>query len=260
MPRTRVLVLDEEIPFPMNTGKRLRTLNLLANLSSEFEIDLLVHANGADETGIAEIEKRGVHVEVAASTIPPKSGIGFLLRVALNVFSDLPYSVASHYRPGYRRRLLELVVERAYDLIHVEWSPYGHYVRSIDLPWVVSAHNVESQIWSRMIGQERFGPRRLLVGQQARKMLRYEKEIFARARWATAVSGDDASTLRGFGCRRVELVPNGVDADYFANEDLGPEEQCSLVFTGSMDWRPNQDAVVFFLEEIAPRLRRRRSF
>ncbi len=262
-PRKRVLVLDEEIPFPVNTGKRIRTLNLLANLSEEFEIDLLVHSNGATSRGIAEIEKRGIRVLVAESSVPDKSGLGFPLRVAMNLFSSLPYSVDSHYRAGYRTRLGELVAERPYDLAHVEWSPYAHYLRGVSMPWIVSAHNVESQIWTRMAEQESFAPKRAFIAMQARRMLRFEKQTFARARWSTAVSEEDATTLRGFGCRRIEVVPNGVDIDFFQDpggQDRTPEEPHTLVFTGSMDWRPNQDAVVFFLEEILPRLEQHGNF
>ena len=44
----RVLDLDEELPLPMNTGKRIRTANLLSRLARRFDINpnQLLEANG----------------------------------------------------------------------------------------------------------------------------------------------------------------------------------------------------------------------
>ncbi|MCK4306209.1 MAG: glycosyltransferase [Candidatus Eisenbacteria sp.] len=252
--RPRVLVLDEEIPLPPNTGKRIRTLNLLSRLSRDFEIDLLVHANGVTKSKVVELAERGLQVEVAPSRIPAKAGIAFLMRLAGNLPSRWPYSVDSHYQAQYQRRLGELLSGRHYDLIHVEWTPYARYVLSMDLPWVVSAHNVESQIWARMSDRDSFPPRRLFIRSQARKMYQFERQVFARARWATAVSHEDAATLQRSGCPRVHVVPNGVDTDYFRNDGSWPEDRHTLVFTASMDYRPNQDAIMHFLNDIFPHL------
>ncbi len=254
--RPSVLVLDEEIPFPPDTGKRIRTLSLLSRLAREFEVDLLTHANGATPAALAALTERGIRVHVVESRIPDKEGAAFYLRLAANLASPLPYSAASHDRPAYRRRLRELVRERAYDLVHCEWTPYARFREGIDLPWVVAAHNVESQVWRRLAETEPSAARRIYTRVQARKMEALERRIFARAPFATAVSEEDAATLRGFGCARVAVVANGVDLDAYTPCPQSDADSRGLVFTGSLDWRPNQDAARWFVEEVHPVLRR----
>lgn len=254
--RPSVLVLDEEIPFPPDTGKRIRTLSLLSHLARTFDVDLLTHGNGATPEARAALAERGIRTEVAESRIPGKEGAGFYLRLAANLASPLPYSAASHDRPAYRRRLRELVRERAYDLVHCEWTPYARFREGIELPYVVAAHNVESQVWRRLAATEPSAARRLYTREQARKMEVLERRIFARAPFATAVSEEDAATLRGFGSAHVAVVANGVDLVTYTPHPESDADPRALVFTGSLDWRPNQDAARWFAERVHPALRR----
>jgi len=52
---------------------------------------------------------------------------------------------------------------------------------------------------------------------------------------------------------KVEIVPNGVDTDYF-RKTPGREVKNRLIFAGGMNWYPNRDAVTYFAREIWPRL------
>ena len=51
--------------------------------------------------------------------------------------------------------------------------------------------------------------------------------------------------------RKLTVIPTGVDVDYF--QPMPVEEIAnSLVFTGSMDWLPNEDAIFYFVDAILP--------
>jgi len=91
-------------------------------------------------------------------------------------------------------------------------------------------------------------------------MRRFERRMFNRFSYATAVSEDDAGAIRALGCREVAVVPNGVDADYYAPPGEEFTEPLSLVFTGSMDWLANQDAIRWFIREVHPLLRERTDY
>ncbi len=250
----QVLVLDEEVPFPTNTGKKTRTLNLLTVLARDFEIEMVVHKNNATEDALAALRSRGIGVQVAPSKIPSKAGLGFPFRLARSLFSTFPYSVTSHYRPEYRELMRTKVASGGFALVHCEWTPYARYREAHSVPWVVAAHNVEHLIWERLAKNERLLPKREFLKVQARRMRRFESQVFSTIPYATAVSEGDAQTLRGFGCRRVEVVPNGVDTEYFDVRREADREPRSLVFTGSMDWHANQDAIAWFAKNVHPLL------
>lgn len=249
-----VLAIDEELPWPANTGKRLRTLNLLTALSSVFRIDMLVHENGATAEARAELENRGITVQVAPSRIPGRTGPGFPMRVASSLLRGLPYSVYSHYHAGYAAALTRMLQATRYDLLHCEWTPYAIYASNRAVPTCIAAHNVEWEIWSRTAATERRPLHRWLFTAQTHLMRRFEQDVFSRFGHATAVSTADAARISEMGCRHVTVVPNGVDASLFrppSDDDTPPR---SLVFSGSMDWRANQDAIRWFIDDVHPLL------
>jgi glycosyltransferase involved in cell wall biosynthesis len=89
-------------------------------------------------------------------------------------------------------------------------------------------------------------------------MLRYEAGALRRFSGVLAVSTADRDTLAriypGAVVRPVHVVPTGVDTGYFNPSSSEPGAR-DLVFTGSMDWLPNEDAMLFFCREILPLVR-----
>src|SRR5262249_3852488 len=114
------------------------------------------------------------------------------------------------------------------------------------------AHNIESLIWQRYHQTEANPLRRWYIKRQWRKFERFERRAFAEAACLVAVSADDAVLAQQrFGAPRVAVVDNGVDTSYFQPQSL-PREANRVLFLGSLDWRPNQDAVRLLLEEVFP--------
>jgi glycosyltransferase involved in cell wall biosynthesis len=69
------------------------------------------------------------------------------------------------------------------------------------------------------------------------------------------VSDEDCRTMQTeYGATDAVAIPTGVDLDYFSPAADGMEPD--IVFVGSMDWLPNQDAVTYFVSQILPRIRR----
>ena len=96
-----------------------------------------------------------------------------------------------------------------------------------------------------------------LVELEWRKLLRYERQACANADVTVAVSEPDRTLLASIAPRAtVRAVPTGVDTTYFAR-DADRESHVGVTFVGSMDWYPNEDAAIFLIDEILPRLRER---
>jgi acetyl esterase/lipase len=106
-------MLDESIPLPANTGKRLRTYNLLRRLAGRFEIHLLVHRNDWVPDLGAELARAGLTVHVAESEVVEKRGVRFAIGLCGSLLGRWPYSVYSHYTAGYRAALDRLLAETA---------------------------------------------------------------------------------------------------------------------------------------------------
>jgi glycosyltransferase involved in cell wall biosynthesis len=162
----------------------------------------------------------------------------------------------------WRRRDLRLTVEhllrtRGVDLCVADFpNAAGNVPLGGAVPVVFFDHNVEYLVWQRLRRNEPRFLRRLALELEWRKMRRFERSTCAAARLTLAVSEPDrallAETAPG---ARVRAIPTGVDTGYFSPQP-GPERKGALVFTGSMDWYPNEDGILHFAEHTLPLIRR----
>jgi sugar transferase (PEP-CTERM/EpsH1 system associated) len=252
----RILIIDEEFPFPLNTGKRIRTFYLTRFLAGCHEVSYLAYDSPGRGAFESALENR-IKLYAVEPPFRGKSGIGFYLRLMANLASPLPYIVTSHHSMEFKDKLREIVEGQGFDIIICEWTPYSIFLRDLDsVKKIIVAHNIESDIWNRYRAEERNPFKRWYISVQGKKVERFERECFHWVDGATAVSSADADRIRKFGVGYpVEVVENGVDVEYF-DPGSNETEPNTLLFTGSMDWRPNQDAAVYFVDRILPLIRK----
>jgi glycosyltransferase involved in cell wall biosynthesis len=253
-----VVLIDEELPYPLLSGKRLRTMGLISRLAQRHRLTYVCHRN-ADraEARLAEehFAEMGVRTVVVDRPVPPKSGPGFYARLAMNLLSRLPYSVTSHTSPALTAAVRSIAATEPVDLWHVEWTPYAQALRGISGRRLVMAHNVESVIWRRYLDTETNALKRWYIAGQWRKMARFEREALREATLTVAVSDLDAERFRrDLGVPRVDVVDNGVDTSFFTPDGTKRRPEV-LLFVGSLEWRPNLDGVRQLLDHVFPAVR-----
>ena len=257
--RLHVVIVDEELPYPANSGKRIRTLNLVLRLAARHQITYICHRNAdPNEARCAAAFFQDHHIEtiVVDRAVPPRRGLGFYGRLAANLFSSLPYSVASHTSRILQETIRTYAADHSVDLWQCEWTPYAEALRVLEKgPRLVMAHNVESVIWQRYYETETHPLKRWYLKEQWRKYRLFERRALAEADGTIAVSAADAALLADtFAARRVSIVDNGVDTSHFRPAET-PGDPRRILFLGSLDWRPNQDAIGQLLDHIFPAVR-----
>jgi glycosyltransferase involved in cell wall biosynthesis len=250
-----VAIVDWDISYPANSGKRLRTLNLMLRLTSRHRITYFGRGRASSPEAIQAAEflgDHGIECVVIEHPLPAKSGLGFYARLAANVFSTEPYAAAVH-RSSMVHQVLRQHAERdPVDLWQVEWTPYADAVRDLSGAAVVMAPNVDTLIWRRYFETARNPLKRWYISAQGRKFARMEQRVFRSATRVVAVSPDDARLVRElFGVDHVDVVDNGIDKAYYENVS-GCRDPRRVLFLGSLDWRPNLDAVDLLLDRVFP--------
>jgi len=258
----RILWLKSDLLLPLDKGGKLRTWHLMRHLAARHEITYLAFADPdedpANVRGMSEVAAR---VETVPRTDPPKGSLRFYADAALHVLDPLPYAVGKYRSRAYRRRLDALLAEQRFDLIVCDFLfPAVNLPRTLPCPAVMFTHNVESEIWRRHAETKTSLPARLLYGAQYRRMHRYESAALARFDGVLAVSDADRRTFARIypdAVREpIHVVPTGVDTEFFAPATpASPANSREIVFTGSMDWLPNEDAMIFFCEKVLPIIR-----
>ena len=149
---------------------------------------------------------------------------------------------------GWRRK-------HRFDACIASASSLGPYLRLPELSGVrklVDVMDVDSEKWRDYARTSR-GPRSWLYGCEAAAVRRLEREILGLADAVTLVSQQEADLLRNVaGDGPIHAVKIGVDLNYFTPQDTAVEQRC--VFVGSMDYRPNVDAVVWFCDHVWPKV------
>lgn len=254
-----IVVVGSALPYPANSGNRIRTLSLLVRLADRHTITLLGTRNADRVEGRAAIEFLGDHHIEAVEVnhrVPSKSGLGFHARLAANLVSPLPYSVASHHGRNLTRAVYKIAASRHVDVWQAEWAAGVMALRGLPAARrVLMAHNVETLIWERYAETETNPLKRWYIHQQAHKFAAFERKAFTESDRVVAVSPDDAALIRNrFGCDRVDVVDNGIDRPFF--ESVVPDRDPGrILFLGSLEWRPNLDALNLLLDTIFPAVR-----
>ena len=246
-----ILFIVPRLPWPLDTGGRLRTFNLFKQLSKIAKMHMVSFSfESRDEEWKKEIEKLGVRV-----TLVPAQESTFFQRAWNIAFRTLPHSIIKYNMPLMKATLENLSKTEHFDVVHIDHIHMAHYNECFKgIPCFLDAHNVEYKIWERCGEVEPMVIKKLLFGQQSSKMRTYEAKKTKEFKGVFTCSSDDQKILSDitFGGVPIYVIPNGVDTDFNSPDpDQGKEEE-AIVFTGAMDWLPNEDAITFFCSQILP--------
>jgi sugar transferase (PEP-CTERM/EpsH1 system associated) len=259
----RVLFLTPQVPYPPQQGAALRNWGLISGLATRHEVEILSFLSPGQSLDQADPLRAVCRIE----TVP----------LAVRTFRDRLRSMLTTREPDmalrlaselYAQRLADWLARESFDVVHVggiEMAPYlGVLEAARPRPLVVFDNlNCEYLLQQRAFLTDLRAPARWPGAAysfvQWRRLRRYEAQVCRRADRVLAVSGADAAALRKLVLGLdVAVVPNGVDTQVYRPETPIPKPQISkdaLVFTGTMDFRPNVDAVLWFARKVLSRVR-----
>jgi glycosyltransferase involved in cell wall biosynthesis len=263
-PMARILILTPQLPYPpqaltgFSQGTTIRNFNLIAGLSRRHSLDLLTFHTPSEDGGPALLSAYCRRVVTAP---PPVRG---LTRRAMDtVLRRAPDMALRLETPTMHARLADLLRTNQYDVLQVEGIEMAHYALETpagQLQTVFDDHNAEYVLQKRAFLTDARRPRRWIGAAysliQWQKLTLYERRICRAADNVVAVSETDCRALRELlPGLEVTVVPNGVDLDFYrpgVTPPLPGLEPHSLIFTGKMDFRPNVDAVLWFVNDVLP--------
>jgi glycosyltransferase involved in cell wall biosynthesis len=242
---------------PPDTGGKIRSYNILRELARRHSVTFFSfygeHANDANP-GLQNIFDR---VACLPLSLPAPKSLAELADYSIRLFSPQPYGITKFCRRGVRQKLRELLQGKTHDVILCDFlTPAGVVPWDSPIPKVVFTHNVEAMIWKRHYEVAKNPVWKAISWWEWRKMDAAERRYLRLADRVLTVSPTDRDTFATFlPDRTITVIPTGVDVEYFKPMPL-EETPNSLVFTGSMDWLPNEDAIFYFVEAVLPLIRR----
>jgi len=253
-----LLFLSHRLPTPPHNGAAIRTFNTIRVLSSAFNVTALCFDRVDAILEKLDLEERIDALRPYAKVevfpiVQQQSRARFAFDHLRSVVKNEAYTIYAHDSPAYAHAILRARAGTRFAVVHVDTLDLARHLPLVaDLPVACTHHNVESQLLRRRATTESAARRKYLEFQAA-KLERLERHWLPRVALNVAVSEDDARTLAALAPEaRVEVVPNGVDIDYF-RPAMVPQAGC--VFVGGTNWFPNRDGLEWFHESILPELR-----
>jgi glycosyltransferase involved in cell wall biosynthesis len=237
----------------------VRSLQIVSALSRLHSVTLVTtHGTGDDPQGLA-VQLPECHQVISIPYEVPKRGsTSFPLALVRSWCSSYPVDLWKWRVPAVAAHVQSLIATQQIDVIVSDFLfAAANVPTGSGVPVVLFEHNVEYLIWKRLSEIEANPLKRGLLEIEWRKVKAREAEACRRATLTIAVSKEDCARLTalapGASC---EPIPTGVDTTYFQPGGAA-HVPGRIVFSGSMDWHPNEDAVIYFGEVMLPRIRAR---
>jgi sugar transferase (PEP-CTERM/EpsH1 system associated) len=256
-----LLFLAQRLPYPPTKGEKIRAFHELRYLSQWYDIHLGCLIDDPDDMQYVETLRtlcRDIYVARISRRVGRVTCLrGLLTGEALSVSYFRDRGLA-----GWVRDVTATIQPAVTFVYSSNMAPYV-----LDLPktgrLVVDLVDVDSEKWQAFADCAK-GPMHLVYQREWRKIARLEQRIAREADLSVLVSEAEARLFRRQNpdsAARIRGVSNGVDYRYFdpavehppVYDTAGP----NYVFTGTMDYPPNVDAVVWFATEALPLIRRR---
>ncbi len=265
----KILFLTPQPPYPPRKGTAVRNYSLMRAAARRHEVHLLTFAPGPLPAGVRS-HLSGWCAGVDSLPTPRR-------RLAARI-GDLrpggPPDLARRlWAPGFAATLATALHRQSFDLVQVEGLELAPYLPTSagdgsHAPlWLLDEHNCEHTLQDSVWEVQRTRPTRwpgaLYSRVQSGRLRAFERWACLAARAVLVVSQEDRAALRALDPRiDPSIIPNGIDCDYYtqacAPATASASAASDLLFVGTLDYRPNTDAVDWLLDEIMPAVWRER--
>lgn len=238
---------------PPDTGGKIRSYNILRELARLHSVTFFTFYGAHENDSHAELNSIFDRLICVPLALPKPKSFPELVDYGLHLFSPQPYGIKKFCRSDVRRRLNDQLAKEKYDVMVCDFlTPAGIIPWNSRVPIVLFTHNVEAMIWRRHYEVATHPVWKAISWWEWRRMEAAERRYLRLADRVLTVSETDRDAFAPvIPNRSITVIPTGVDVDYFRPIDER-EKPSSLVFTGSMDWLPNEDAMFYFVKSIFP--------
>lgn len=249
-----LLMVAPYLPAP-SWGASTRSYYLLQALARKYSVSLLAlsdsYATNADNTWLQTLNLKHLYQVTSASSMQNRR-----FKKIASTFSSKSYLMDLFYKKEIQQKLDTLLLQNNYDTVIFESIFMTGYHVPDELPVVIDQHNIEHELLERTYKHETSPLRKWFNWREAHKIKPLELERCRQVRSVLVTSEREYLLLKKLAPQcHAEVVPNGVDIEMFRKDEAQQEVADRVIFTGTMNYYPNIQAVLFFARECWPRIR-----
>ena len=255
-----ILFLAHRIPYPPNKGEKIRAFHEINYLNKKHNVDVCCLIDDeADMQYIEPLKNHCRNLEYSVINSKPKK--------ILSLFSLLnPKKTCTEkyfWSKSLSKKVNNLIKTNKYDLIFIYCSSMAKYVETYcdQIPCVIDFVDIDSDKWMQYSKFSKF-PINHIYSIEAKKLAILEKNILKWTKAAFLVTKREVEFFKeSESINKIHAIANGIDNKFFDSQatpdspDLQKENY--ICFTGAMDYFPNEDGVIFFVEKVLPHIQRK---
>ncbi len=252
-----ILIISPLVPYPLTDGGRMGVFYPIKYLSGRGNsIHLVCLSEEYNPQGIDYL-KNHCKLEIIPHSKKPTFRGAFY-----SLFSDIPYEIKRFHSKYVLEFVKHILATNTYDIIQVEGIHTAFYGLEIkkewDIPVVMRAHNIHSMNLHRFIPRLKNPLLKLYLSIEANKVKKYEITASQKYDRVLTVSEVDKQLLHSWNEKiRCDVVEAGVDVEKYSLE-YNDEEKNTILWMGALQWKPNQDSLLWFIQDILPGIIRKK--
>lgn len=253
----KIMVLAWDIPATTNMPGSPRLFNLCKRLSRHHRLMLVTFSRSQEryQTFLDDPVIQGVFEEIV---ILPNSPVPNWWGRQIHRFRQEAHFVTRHRSPEYHaelcQRIRNIFIQGGFDVIYADGLIMAQYVidSNLQCPAIIDLHDSLTLLYSRTMQAEQRWLRKLPLFAEMHSIGRWEKSLSRRFGAIITNSKVDEAFLRSLDSSgNIVTITNGVDSEFFMPAG-GKSDMTKLVFTGVMNYAPNEDSAIYFCDTILP--------
>ena len=250
-----VLLIAHKNPFPPNDGGNMGIYTMIDGLllnGLTLDVLLMNPIKLFKPLNLDLVPSNIRKIEAVTINTNPNIFAAFM-----NLLQKESYFITRFYDQQFEKKLIEFLSKNNYDIIQLESIFSAVYLPIIKkyskAKIVLSAHNIEYQIWQRVLQHESNLIRKWYLELQSKRLKEFEHKVFEEVDGITAVTELDKAYIQSLNPQKKMVVtPNGLDLEKFKLVPFEQQDLNTIFYLGSLDWIPNQQSVVWFLNQVWP--------
>jgi glycosyltransferase involved in cell wall biosynthesis len=250
--RKDLLFLSQVLPFPLDSGPKIRAYYTLRTLARRFNVTVVAIVN--DEKYLTYVD----HLETFCERVVPvlrRRSFAREFRALLTSFiSNRPLMIVRHYDGGIDRTVSDLLSTDHICAVHVDQLKMAQFVEgNLNIPRVIDKHNAYADVLHGVATWGKSILIRLLATWEWPRLAAYEGELCRQFDKVIAVSEIDGAVLSEWAGEPIDLsvIPIALDPGDQEVINRNPDAK-DIVCVGSMHYPPNEQGALWFVEQVFP--------
>ncbi len=256
----RILQVTNKVPYPAKDGGAIACMNLSKGFSQlGHQVTILSMNTIKHHVNIDDIPESVLGI-ANFKLVDVPAGISAWQAAVNLIFSNKPYNAVRFISDRFSKALEKLLDESEFDVIQLEGlylCPYIPLIRKKTKALIVyRAHNIEHEIWKRTM-QISKGIKRFYLQNLSKRIFKFEKALLNSYDLLVPITSRDEEILNQMGnVRPSHVSQTGIDTSVML-PNAKKLEHPALFHLGSMEWAPNQEALLWFVEKCWPLIQKK---